>query len=209
MESFSHYMASEGQAFCSRSGLGQSIGNRAFLVHGALIVVFGVLLPYTKGLEFLDPVLSSAYACLGVLFAAPASAQAFAGDRPGSMKQILARILVSVVYGESLAIAMLVIGIVTVNVTHPGRLRLPLLDVLAAASALGLCASLALAAVAAWITLRFSPEAARRGMRVIFLLLLMAFFLWSRWLPDVAEEGAILSLIVAGLVIFALRKIPA
>ena len=88
------------------------------LLYVALIAVFGVLLPWTKGLDFLDPVMTSAYACLGVLFAGPATAEAFAEKRPDSLKAALRRVAKAVIYGEALALAMLIAGVATVGVLY-------------------------------------------------------------------------------------------
>lgn len=176
------------------------------LLYAALIAVFGVLLPWTKGLDFLDPVMTAAYACLGVLFAGPASAEAFAEKRPDSMKTALRSVAKAVIYGEGLAVAMLIAGVATVSISRGRRLRLPELDVLGEAGLLGLMASTALALIAGWITLRFSHGAARRALRYVFLAMLAAFFFWSRWLPEAALRGAALAAVVAGAMIFVLRR---
>jgi hypothetical protein len=187
-------------------GSGATGGARTVLIHVALIAVFGVFLPWQKGLDFVDPVMTTAYACLSVLFAAPAAAEAFAAARAGSLKTVLTRILVAVAYGECMALAMLAAGVITVSLTH-GRLLVPVLNILAKGSALGVSASLALASVAAWITLRFSAGVARAAMRAIFLLLLAAFFFWSRWLPDMAGTGALIGLVVSAVAALALRRL--
>jgi hypothetical protein len=176
------------------------------LLYAALIAVFGVLLPWTKGLDFLDPVMTAAYACLGVLFAGPASAEAFAEKRPDSLKAALRHIAKAVIYGEGLALVMLIAGVATVSITRGRRLRLPEIDVLGAAGLLGLLASVALALIAGWITLRFSHGAARRALRFVFLAMLVAFFFWSRWLPEAALRGAALAAVIVSVMIFALRR---
>ena len=177
----------------------------AFL-YVALIAVFGVLLPWTKGLDFLDPVMTAAYACLGVLFAGPASAEAFAEKRPDSLKAALRRVAKAVLYGEGLALTMLIAGVATVSISRGRRLRLPELDVVGEAGLLGLMASTALALIAGWITLRFSHGAARRALRFVFLLMLVAFFFWSRWLADAALPAAALAAVIAGVMVLVLRR---
>ena len=176
------------------------------LLYVALIAVFGVLLPWTKGLDFLDPVMTAAYACLGVLFAGPAAAEAFAEKRPDSLNAALRRVAKAVIYGEGLAVVMLIAGVATVSISRGRRLRLPELDVLGEAGLLGLTASTALALIAGWVTLRFSYGAARRALRFVFLAMLVAFYFWSRWLPDVALRGAALSAVIAGVMIFMLHR---
>ncbi len=185
--------------FRSRFGL------RVILIHLAIIGVFGILLPWMRGIDFLDPVMTAAYACLGVLFSAPAVAQGFALDRPSSMMDAVIRITLAVAYGEAMAIAILLAGFGTVYAANRFAFA-PELLTLGEACVLGLAASLALASTAAWITLRFSSAVARNSLRVMFLLLLYVFFLKSRWLPDVAVEGSIISLGVALLAMFAVRR---
>jgi hypothetical protein len=176
------------------------------LLYVLLIAVFGIFLPWTKGLDFFDPVMTSAYACLGVLFAGPASAEAFAGKRPDSLKAALRRVAKAVIYGEALAAVMLIAGVATVSMSRGRRLRLPELDVLGEAGLLGLIASTALALIAGWITLRFSYNASRRALRFVFLAMLVAFYFWSRWLPDAALRGAALAAVAVVAMIFALRR---
>ena len=93
------------------------------LLHTALVAVFGILLPYRRGIGFLDPVMVSAYACMGLIFSAPAAVDAFAKSRPQSMKEAFRRIGLATGYGEGLAFLLLVLGTVTINFSRRGRLR--------------------------------------------------------------------------------------
>ncbi len=176
------------------------------LLHLALVAVFGILIPWWKGVDFFDPVITAAYACMGIIFAAPAAAQAFSADRPQSMKEALRRMGRAVLYGEGLAAIFLVVGVLTVSLTHGPRLMLPELDVLGETAVLGLAGSVAVAALAGWVTLRFSATAARMMMRLIFLSLLLAFFYSARRLPDVALQGAAYCVAVAALAVLLLRR---
>jgi glycopeptide antibiotics resistance protein len=63
-----------------------------------------------------------------------------------------------------------------------------------------------MAAIAGWMTLRFSSGVARVALRIIFLGLLLLFFSRSRWLPDVAGIGVLLSLAVAAGAVVAIRR---
>ena len=110
---------------------------RAMPIYLLLIGIFGVFLPWQKGRDFLDSVMLGAYACLGVVFAAPAAASQFEKDpTPG---RALARVAISVLYGELVAGVMLLVGMVTVYVLHGGRIVVgPDLRSLAECSALGL-----------------------------------------------------------------------
>jgi hypothetical protein len=93
-----------------------------------------------------------------------------------------------------------------VSLTHGPRLLLPELDVAAEASILGIAGTIALAALAAWATLSFSPATARMLMRVIFIGLLIAFFYNSRRLADVALQGSLLCIAATAIAVFLLRK---
>jgi hypothetical protein len=166
-----------------------------FFIYGALAALFGIFLPWWKGLDFLDPVILGAYACLSVVFAGPAAAQAFA-EPPGTLKEALKRIAKAVLYGELIALALLGCGLLTVYLTRPVFLTPDLIE-LAKSAALGLTASFALASMAAWCALRFSVSAARGLLRVVFLALLVLFYLRSGWLPTVAGRGAWIGLAVA------------
>jgi len=205
MQTFSYRLKQEGLGLGARLGWKGPGRYRVVLTHVALVAVFGVFLPWMKGIDFLDSVMTAAYACLGVLFAAPAAAQAFADERPESMTAAMARIAVAVLYGEFLALVILLAGFMTVYLTHPSFMLAPDLTTLVRASALGIAASTALAAVAGWITLRFSAGVARAGLRGIFLLLLVVFFYRYRWLPDVAGTAAVVFIGIAAVAMVALR----
>ena len=178
---------------------------RVVLLHLVLIAIFGVLLPLRKGINFLDPVMISAYACLGVLFAAPAAAVAFSKGRPQTMREAFSRTAKAVGYGEGLAAIMLAAGVATVSLSRR-RLLVPELDVLGEAGLLGLSGSIALALLAGWMTLRFSAGAARYGMRAIFLGLLLLFLFQAQRLPDVPLRGVELSVALSALMVILLRR---
>jgi hypothetical protein len=177
---------------------------RVMPVYLLLIGVFAVFLPWQKGRDFLDSVMLGAYACLGVVFAAPAAAAKLESDP--TAPQAFARIVVSVLYGELVAGLILLLGIITVYVSRAGRIVVgPDLRSLAECAALGLTLSLAACTAAVWISLRFSPAAAKGVVRVVFLGLLAAFYLRSGWLPTVALRGAGIALAAAMLFFLALR----
>jgi hypothetical protein len=171
----------------------------------ALLLVFGVALPWLKGIDFLDPVMTGAYACLGGLFAAPYAARSFE-QRPSSFPSAMSAALKAAGFGEGFALAMLLFGILTVNLSHPGRLSLPELDTLAETGLLGLTMTCAFAFGSAWITLRFSANTARRISRFSFLALAIAFYYQSRWLPEIALRAAGISTAIALAFVFLLRK---
>jgi hypothetical protein len=205
MQRFTYRLKQEGIRLGARLGWEGSGRYRVILVHVALVAVFGVFLPWMKGIDFLDSVMTAAYACLGVLFAAPAAAQAFADEHPRSMTTAVACIAIAVLYGEFLTFVILLAGFMTVYLTHPGFMLAPDLSTLALAGAFGLTASTALAAIAGWITLRFSAGVARLALRGVFLTLLVLFFYRYRWLPAVAGTAAVISTSIATIAILGLR----
>jgi hypothetical protein len=176
------------------------------LIHLVLVAIFGVLIPWWRGVDFFDPAITAAYACMGVLFAAPAAAQAFSVSRPQSMKEAYWRAGKATLYGEGLALVFLIAGTTTVSLTRGFRLRLPELDVLGETLLLGLAASLAFTSLAGWVTLRFSATAARHAVRMIFLSLLIVFFYYARRLPDVAPAGTAICAAIAAAMALPIRR---
>jgi len=178
---------------------------RTVILHLVLIAIFGVFLPLRKGLGFLEPIMITAYSCLGVLFAAPAAAKAFSMGRPQTMREAGVRTAKAVGYGEGMALVMLISGLVSVSVAN-GRALYPELDVLGLSTALGLAASTALALFSGWMTLRFSGAWARVGMRVVFMGLLILFVLQGSRLPEIPLRGIELSVALSALMVILLRR---
>ena len=198
VEPLAYHLRRTGVDVRSRFGL------RAVLVHLTIVAIFGVWWPHIRGVDFFDPVFLTAYACLGVLFAGPAAAQAFA-ERPQSFADALVRVGFAVLYGELIALVILTTGIATVLVERTVPIGPDWIG-LAEAAVLGLAGASAMASTAAWIALRFSPGAARQALRILFLALLLLFFFRSRWLPDVIGRGISLATGAAVLAVFAIQR---
>jgi len=173
------------------------------LTHLVVVAVFGIFLPWLKGVEFLDPVILGAYACFGVVFAAPVSAHSFEESNPAYS---LGRILVCVLYGELMVLGMAFAAIATVYLTHPVYVG-PDLVSFGMCALFGLALSLAVSTIAVWISLQYSPFTARSVVRLIFMALLAGFFFRSRRLPAIAPVGAAIALAVAGLAYLRLRGV--
>jgi len=155
---------------------------RAMLLHLLLLAVFGVFLP-AKRPDFLDPVITCAYVCLGVVFAGPRgrghlceepSADLRSRDQAGTSVRPLRRM-------RRLGDADRRLDQYLGKPSFP--VPVPELDTLATAGALGLAASFAFALAAAWIALRFLGEgrpihhahpATGPARRVLFLFPLAA-----------------------------------
>jgi hypothetical protein len=178
---------------------------RILPVYLLVIGIFGIFLPWQKGRDFLDSVILGAYACLGVVFAAPAAAPEF--EKVPTAQRALARVLIAVLYGELFAGAMLMLGITTVYVSRGGRIAVgPDLRSLAECAVLGLTLSWAVCTAAVWISLRTSPQTAKTMIRLVFLGLLAAFYFRSGWLPAVALRGAGFTLLTSILLAVGLGK---
>jgi hypothetical protein len=179
---------------------------RGVLNYGLLILAFGVIVPRMKGLVFFDPTLMTAYSCMGFMFSGPAAAQAFR-IKPGSWTEALRWVLRAVIFGELIALIMLLTGILTVYLTHLGGLFfLPNLAYLRNAQLLGATGSLALAALAGWVTRRFSAGAAQGTLRVVFLVLLILFFYSGQRLPEQAAWGIAISVAAGAAFLELLRR---
>jgi hypothetical protein len=201
-------LAEEASNLRARLGFQSGGWIRVLPVYLLVIGIFGVFLPWQKGGDFLDVVILGAYACLGVVFAAPAAAPEF--ERFPTVQKALARVVISVFYGELLAGAMLLLGITTVYVSRGGRIVVgPDLRSLAECAALGLTLSWAISTAAVGFSLRISPRAAKTGVRLVFLVLLAAFYLRSGWLPSVALRGAGIALLASILLFVALKTMLA
>src|SRR5260370_16697022 len=83
-----------------------------------IVVAFGILVPWYKGFAFLDPRMIVAYACLALLFVAPASAEAFATrEKSASGAIALNKIFKVVAYGWGMTVLILVSAFFTLNLT--------------------------------------------------------------------------------------------
>src|SRR5947209_20121584 len=101
----------------------------------AIVLVFGVLVPWFRGLSFLDSITVVVYACMSLLFVAPTAAEAFGTpvSRPSPM-DILPRTGMILAYGWGTSVLMLGAGILTVNFAHwQGRMLMPSVAMLGSA----------------------------------------------------------------------------
>jgi hypothetical protein len=182
--------------------------SRSVLLHLALLAAFGIWIPQMKGLDFLDTQILAAYMCLGLLFAAPATAQAFPEGIPPSFKEAASRIVAGVLYGEVVAALLAGSGIATVYLGHRGKyVPQPDWETLAKCALFGLAASLMLASLAGLVAARFSKGSALICLRLAFFGLLVVFYYWGRWLPDVGLAATAACFAVAGLFIGILARV--
>jgi len=153
---------------------------RQALIVLIVVIVFGILMPIYKGFALLDPRVMAAYACLALLFVAPASAEL--GSATGN---ILGRIAIIVAWGWGITVLILGTALVTLNVlSWRGGFLIPPVEFITAVLLFSLCASIAIAMLAAVLTQRFTAAGVKTILRTAFLILLLALAFGSRFLPE-------------------------
>jgi hypothetical protein len=162
----------------------------------------GIGIPLSKGIAMLDPVFLGAYACLGVVFAAPAVAQVSAPAEFGDGLRLVAR---QVVVGFAVSWAALVAAVVTVYLTNHVVVGPDVIS-LAECGLFGLMVSFAASTGVAFVNRVSggSTAAGRIFARLALFGLLAGFYFRSTWLPAVALEGAAISAAIALLFLGAL-----
>jgi hypothetical protein len=204
MHNFSSQVKEEGRALLGKIGICRPPGWKILIVHACVIGAFGFLLPWAKGVEFMDPALPIIYACLGPFFGAPMAVQLV---RQASPNGALSRVVAAVMYGEAMALILLLLGFVTVLSLHSqAYLFLPDPILVGEALLLGLGSTLALSALSAWVTLKISPRVAMTVLRLIFIVLFAVFLLRAWWLPAVAGTAAAVSFAIAAVFLTMVRR---
>jgi len=179
------------------------ISSKTIFINAAVIVAFGILIPWRKGYDFLDALLIVCYVLLSLLFVAPAIAD-FMTARPDSVNHLFTAISQAVAYSWGISIAIIALGIATVNLTMRHlRLLYPQPKLLGAALFLGLVACVFVAAASALLTLLFSASVAKGAMRIGFLLLLALILFGPRFLPLTWQAWIARQMTTAGIVRFS------
>jgi len=151
-----------------------------------VVVTFGILVPWYKGFAFLDPRIIAAYACLALLFVAPASAELAAQPSPEtSPGAMLGRIGIVVAYGWAVTVVILISALVTLNLTNwRGVLITPPWFLCAALLVFSLTGSAAVATASAVLARHFTAAGVKSILRGVFLLVLLVLVFSSRLLPE-------------------------
>ena len=168
------------------------------LRHTILFTLFGVFLPWRKGIEFFDPFLLAAYVCLAFVFTAPEVVDALA--RPATVDSLMAfshppiaptradllrAIRRGCVYGWLCGLAIIALGIVTVNiaVARGGLVHPPVVTLLSLLVWGGLGCILT-AAAAAFVAMRTAHAGhAKSRLRTMLLAMLCAVIFVPQFLP--------------------------
>ena len=186
----------------------------------AVVAVFGILVPILRGYDFLSPVMIVAYACLALLFVAPASAEAFSNEtRPGTPGAVIRKLASVVLYGWGIAVVILGTGILTINLAHwTGQMLTPGKWLALSALLFSLTACVAAAALAAFLGRRMTPRMVKGLFRAGFLILLIAVYFGHlaeyRTAAEITrlcmEASGVLAVVAASLLFPLLRsgKVP-
>ena len=175
----------EGTTFANGTKMEQSqIMARQASVLILIVLAFGVLVPWYKSFTLLDPRMIVAYACLAILFVAPASAEAAARSQDRSARAVLGSIAAVVAYGWGVSLLILVTAFVTLNLTNwRGAVLTPPAALSSAALLFSLSASVVVAILSTLLARRFSAAGVKTILRLGFLLILLALVFSSR-LPE-------------------------
>ncbi len=167
---------------------------RTISIQVVLFAVFGLWLPWQKGIGFLDSVILGAYACLGVAFAAPMAASGIS-------------VFKALREGVALSWAMLAAGILVVYLTRTVAVG-PDLRTLAETALFGVTLSAAASSIVTFTAAKTSAGNAKLLARLLLLALLGLFYLRSGWLPEVALLGAAICAGIAAVFLILFRAKP-
>lgn len=150
------------------------VKGRTVLNNLLVALLFGVVVPYVKGIEYLDLFLLLPYSLLSLFFVAPMAVDAvFAAPRRGVP---LAGLFRAVIVGWLMGVGLLWLGIGTVSL-RSGRLVAPPMAVGLSLAVMSFFASLTVGALAAFVANRTDEASTAKGrLRMAFLLALVVFF---------------------------------
>ena len=155
---------------------------RQALVILLVVIAFGILVPIYKGFGFLDPRILAAYACLALLFVAPASAELAAARLQCGL---LGRIAIIVAWGWGDHGADSRHGHRDAECHDPPRRvhRAPV-GIPRGHSCFQPERSIAVAMLGAVLARRFSAAQVKTILRTAFLVILLTLAFGSRFLPE-------------------------
>ena len=182
------------------------VASRTLLSNVLVAALFGILVPYFKGFEFLDLFLLLPYSFLSLFFVVPMTVDAvFASPGRGVPLRPVFRAAAA---GWFAGVCLLSLGIATVS-WRSGRLVAPPPAVCLSLAVLSLFACILAAAVAVW-TANHTVDAAtaKSRLRIGFLLALVLFFALPRVLSDDSNAALMAYLTPSGIVSATLVLAP-
>jgi hypothetical protein len=184
---------------------------RQVLLLGLTVAIFGVLVPWLKGFGFLYPVIILCYGCLGVLYAAPAAAEAFGNQAPGATRMsMFARMAVLAAYGWGISVLTLVSGIITVNLTNwQGHFVGPRWGLVGATLILSAAACAAVVAFCAIVAATYGAHAAKTILRLSLLVIVLSLAISYRYANEDLRLRLDLATTTSGLTRIALESAAA
>lgn len=168
---------------------------RDAILTGFVFVLFGIYVPYRRGIDFFDTLLLLPYAWISFLFCAPVVIDSlYAEGRGGGVS--LGPLVRGVVYGWCCGLMIVAMGIATVNFTQKmPRTVFPPPAVLLSALVISLLGCGFVAGISAWISFREDKaEHSKKKVRIGFLLFLCAVWFIPGWLSTESQDWLALQL---------------
>lgn len=166
--------------------------NTGRILYVLAVLIFGVLVPRWKGLEFLDVLVILPYACLSWMFAVPAATSAVASAGP-SREAVNRAAFKAFLFSWGSSLLVLAMGLATVNVLNwHGSLLLPSTVTLLNALAIGLGGCVLLTGLSVLLTVQFrSAQQARNALRLVLLAGLLGIYFWLNRAPMEVRYSAV------------------
>ena len=198
---------------------------RQALVVLIVVITFGFLVPWYKGVAFLQPWVVAIYGCMALLFVAPAASNFWdANPDPLPAGILLGRLFQLALFAWGIGLLTLAAAVVTLSLVYGHGLFLPVqTGLMGSVLTFSLAASAAMAALSALLARRLTATSTRGILRGLFLLILMAFAFGPRFFPEswqialsdwttrraitrLAWEGSVVSAVVAALLVAGLLE---
>lgn len=162
------------------------------------VIVFGIFVPWRKGLDYFDPLLLLVSLLVPIVFVTPIATE----DR--AQVTSLARAGRAFLYSGVMTLLIAFHGIIVVNLTHWfGQVLLPPLSVFLSGMLTALAAEGCLALFTVWLHRWASAQRTRLAIRVLFLGLWMLYLYLFRFAPPELrsriDEQMTSELLTAGL----------
>lgn len=175
----------------------------AIAAHFSVLLLFGVVIPWLKGIDLLQLLLLLPYSMLGVFYVSPQAVEAGAGN-PISLYALGRAVLT----GWALGAIVLVLGILTLSLQE-GRKVVPPGSIFLCLLVLSLLACLLSGAISVRVALAArTPGTARRRMRLGLLVVLCILLAVPRLLDEEQTGELLAALSPEGLIRITMALVP-